>query len=271
MGVLTLTPSCRRTCSASRTSVQRPDLQCVFVPGSYKEGKHYVLDDYPGVTGGWWQHRPLSRGHVRARSTDVYEDPLSSPLPGAQPDQEAAVAGMKIIRGLLHSPALAKYQWRNGAGRPTQHRRAVADFCKHHGSTGYHLRARPAWARRPIRCRWWTTLLRVRGVANLRVIDASGHARDHLRQHLCRHADDRREGRGSGSRQTPSRLIPETLIAGPPQDRQALGAERESIFRRRPWPNTILMPIFSSTADGRRATPGRSPISTRPPARPSAS
>ena len=47
-----------------------PDLQCVFTPGSYAQGKTYVLDDYPGVTAGAWPHRPESHGHVRAVSTD---------------------------------------------------------------------------------------------------------------------------------------------------------------------------------------------------------
>ena len=40
--------------------LDQPDLQGVFTPGSYKEGAVYVLDDYPGMTAGAWQHRPES-------------------------------------------------------------------------------------------------------------------------------------------------------------------------------------------------------------------
>lgn len=174
-GVLTLTPSQAHLFCKSNAGVPRPDLQCVFVPGSYKEGKHYVLDDYPGVTGGWWQHRPLSRGHVRARSTNVYEDPLIQPNYLAHSlDQEVMVAGMKIIRGLLHSPALAKYLVEETVpGVQLSTDEQLLDFCKHHGSTGYHLvgTARMGPASDPMAV--VDDSLRVRGVANLRVIDAS--------------------------------------------------------------------------------------------------
>ncbi len=127
------------------------------------------------MTGGWWQHRPLSRGHVRARSTDVYEDPLIQPNYLAHSlDQEVMVAGMKIIRGLLHSPALAKYLVEETVpGVQLSTDEQLLDFCKHHGSTGYHLvgTARMGPASDPMAV--VDDSLRVRGVANLRVIDAS--------------------------------------------------------------------------------------------------
>src|SRR5438105_12994457 len=44
-----------------------PDVQCVFALASYKPGLIRKLDDKPGITGGPWQMRPLSRGYVLAR------------------------------------------------------------------------------------------------------------------------------------------------------------------------------------------------------------
>ena len=125
----------------SRPELDLPDLQCVFTPGSYQEGRHYMLDDYPGVTAGAWQHRPLSKGHVHARSADLWVDPVIQPnYLDHELDQQVMVAGMQLMRTILHSPLLAGFFVEETVPGP-----AVAsddemlDFCKNHGSTGYHL------------------------------------------------------------------------------------------------------------------------------------
>nr|WP_205970950.1 GMC family oxidoreductase N-terminal domain-containing protein [Paraburkholderia sp. Tr-20389] len=173
--VLTLTPSQAHLFCKSSPEVDTPDLQCVFVPGSYKEGKHYVLDDYPGVTGGWWQHRPLSRGYVRARSRDVFEDPIIQPnYLSHSLDQEVMVAGMKIIRGLLHSSTLAKYlEEETVPGMDVSTDEKMLDFCKSHGSTGYHLVGTARMGPKSDPMSVVDDSLRVHGLENLRVIDAS--------------------------------------------------------------------------------------------------
>ena len=56
-----------------------PDVQCVFAPGSFKEGQIGALDDFPGMTAGVWQMRPLSRGIVEAKSADARQAPLINP------------------------------------------------------------------------------------------------------------------------------------------------------------------------------------------------
>jgi choline dehydrogenase len=173
--VLTLTPSQAHLFCKSAANVETPDLQCVFVPGSYKEGKHYVLDDYPGVTGGWWQHRPLSRGYVRARSTNVFEDPVTQPnyLQHAV-DQEVMVAGMKIIRDLLHSSTLSKYLVEETApGIDVSTDEQMLDFCKRNGSTGYHLVGTARMAPKSDPMAVVDDTLCVHGLERLRVIDAS--------------------------------------------------------------------------------------------------
>lgn len=173
--VLALTPSQAHLFCKSKPDIETPDLQCVFVPGSYQEGKHYVLDSYPGVTGGWWQHRPLSRGYVNARSTDVFEDPIIQPNYLAHPeDQEVMVAGMKIIRNLLHSPILSQYlEEETIPGITVQTDEQLLDFCRNNGSTGYHLVGTARMGPKSDPMSVVDDQLRVHGIENLRVIDAS--------------------------------------------------------------------------------------------------
>ncbi|MFK1434788.1 GMC family oxidoreductase [Pseudomonas aeruginosa] len=173
--ILALVPSQVFLFCKSKEDEPFPDLQCVFTPGSYKEGKHYVLDSYPGVTGGWWQHRPQSKGYVRARSTDMFEDPIIQPNYLEHPvDQEVMVAGMKIIRKLLHSPILEKYLVEETIpGAKVQTDEQMLDFCRLNGSTGYHLVGTARMGARTDRMAVVDNELRVHGMQNLRVIDAS--------------------------------------------------------------------------------------------------
>ena len=90
-----------------------PDLQCVFTPGSYAAGKTYILDDYPGMTAGAWPHRPESSGHVAARSTDPWVDPVIQPNYLADAgDRRVMLGGIRLIRRLLQTPELAAYRER---------------------------------------------------------------------------------------------------------------------------------------------------------------
>ena len=63
----------------SREGLNAPDLQGVFTPASYREGYIGMLDDYPGMTCGVWQHRPESVGYVHARSSNPFRDPIVQP------------------------------------------------------------------------------------------------------------------------------------------------------------------------------------------------
>jgi choline dehydrogenase len=139
--ILSQAPSQVYLFTRSRPELDIPDIQSVFTPGSYKEGKHYVLDDYPGATAGAWQHRPLSRGHVRARSTDIDVDPLIQPNYLKDPlDREVLVAGMRQIRNVLHVPALRKYlEAETVPGPDVQTNDEWLEYCRQKGSTGYHL------------------------------------------------------------------------------------------------------------------------------------
>jgi choline dehydrogenase len=152
-----------------------PDLQCVFTPGSYVEGRAYILDDYPGMTAGAWQHRPESTGWVRARSTDVFEDPEIQPnyLTDSM-DRRIHLGGIRLIRRLLATPELAPYVDRETLPGPAvQSDDELLDFAYRNGSTTYHLigTARMGPATDPTAV--VDDRLLVHGMAGLRVVDAS--------------------------------------------------------------------------------------------------
>lgn len=173
--ILALVPSQVYMFARSAPAIDLPDLQCVFTPGSYKEGKHYVLDNYPGVTGGAWQHRPQSRGHVRAVSSDPWVDPLIQPnYLDHVVDQQVMVAGMKFVRAMLHRPELAPFLTAETIPGPgVDSDEALLDFCRHNGSTGYHLVGTARMGRADDRLSVVDAQLRVHGLEGLRVADAS--------------------------------------------------------------------------------------------------
>ncbi len=152
-----------------------PDLQCVFTPGSYKQGKVYILDDFPGMTAGAWAHRPQSTGHVRARSADVFVDPMIQPnyLSDAN-DRQVTLGGIRLIRRLLHSPQLATFVDREVLpGLDVESDEDLLAFAYANGSTAYHLigTARMGPATDPAAV--VDDQLRVHGLQGLRVVDAS--------------------------------------------------------------------------------------------------
>ncbi len=173
--ILATTPSHVHVFWKSFEGLDQPDLQCVFTPGSYAEGKVYILDDYPGVTCGAWQHRPESTGWVRARSANVFEDPEINPNYLSDPiDVRTHIAGMRLVRRMLGTPELAKYLERETLPGPqVQTDDELLDFAKRNASTTYHLigTARMGPATDPTAV--VDDRLRVHGMEALRVVDAS--------------------------------------------------------------------------------------------------
>jgi choline dehydrogenase len=173
--ILTLCPSLVHWFWKSHDSLDFPDLQGVFTPASYKDGFLGLLDDYPGMTAGVWQHRPESTGYVRARTTDPFRDPIIQPNYLADPmDRRVLLSGMKLARRLLHTPELAPYfDGDTLPGPDVQTDDELLDYARHYGSTAYHLigtaRMGPASDRTTV----VDDQLRVHGLQALRVADAS--------------------------------------------------------------------------------------------------
>jgi choline dehydrogenase len=173
--ILATAPSQVHVFWKSWEGLDAPDLQCVFTPGSYQQGRTYILDNYPGMTAGAWPHRPESTGHVRARSTDPFVDPVIQPNYLADPiDRRVTLGGIRLIRRLLGTPELAPYVDREMLPGPeVQADDELLDFARANGSTCYHLigTARMGPATDPGAVVGDTLL--VHGMQGLRVVDAS--------------------------------------------------------------------------------------------------
>ncbi|MBS0562303.1 MAG: choline dehydrogenase, partial [Proteobacteria bacterium] len=156
-------------------TMQDPDLQGVFTPGSYKAGFIGMLDKFPGMTVGVWQHRPESVGFVRARSTDPFQDPAIQPNYLSHPmDRQVLVKGLRLARGLLRTPELARYYaGEELPGDAAQTDDELLDYARRYGSTAYHLigTARMGPSSDPTAV--VDDELRVHGLQGLRVVDAS--------------------------------------------------------------------------------------------------
>ena len=150
-----------------------PDVQCVFAPASYKPGLIRKFDDRPGITGGPWQMRPLSRGYVLVRTPDPHDQPAINPRYLAEDtDQRAIVGGLKFLRRLFAAPALAKYIIEeNVPGPSVQSDDELLDYARANGSTVYHASCSCMMGNHGMSV--VDDQLRVHGLAALRVIDAS--------------------------------------------------------------------------------------------------
>ena len=150
-----------------------PDLQCVFAPASYKPGLIRRLDDRPGITGGPWQMRPLSRGYVQVRTPDPHDQPAINPRYLAEDtDQRAIVGGLKFLRRLFAAPALAKHIiGENLPGPGVQSDDELLDYARSNGSTVYHASCSCMMGNHGMAV--VDDQLRVHGLEALRVVDAS--------------------------------------------------------------------------------------------------
>jgi choline dehydrogenase len=174
-GILALNPTLIYVFWKSDERVDNYDLQFTFTPASYKEGVQSTLDDFPGMTIASWQQRPDSSGYVRARSADPFEPPVMQPnYLVAESDRRVLLAGMKLARRLLASQPLGKYYDREEfPGANVQSDDELLSAAKQRGTTTFHLMGTCRMAPDSDPTAVVDDQLRVRGLASLRVVDAS--------------------------------------------------------------------------------------------------
>jgi len=173
--ILALSPSLVHWFWKSREGLNAPDLQGVFTPASYREGYIGMLDDYPGMTCGVWQHRPESMGYVHARSSNPFQDPIVQPNYLEDPrDQEVLLGGMRVARHLMQTPELAKFfDAETLPGKDVTTDDELLDYARRVGVSCYHVMGTARMGPSSDPSAVVDDELRVHGVAGLRVADAS--------------------------------------------------------------------------------------------------
>ena len=182
-GVLTWSPGMFSLFSRTLPGLEAPDIQLNGGPLSWAEEagegrwpglRIGVPEAAPGLTIGVWQCRPESRGSVTLASPDPAAAPRIAPRHlSAAADRDCLVRGMRLARRWLAAPPLAGIV--AGEARPGPAAESDADLLDYAQATGgtvYHpcgtVRMGGAHDGAPLDAQ-----LRLRGVAGLRVVDAS--------------------------------------------------------------------------------------------------
>jgi choline dehydrogenase len=173
--ILAVSPSVVHFHWRSDGAAGRPDLQGVFSPASYQAGRVGVLDHYPGMSCGFWLHRPQSAGRVSIRSNDPLQDPkIEAGYLTHAADRQAMLGGLRLARRLLATQALAPYYGAETLpGAQVEQDDELLDYIRQVGASSYHLNgtAKMGPADDPLSV--VDHALRVHGVKGLRIADAS--------------------------------------------------------------------------------------------------
>ena len=156
----------------TRPELTTPDVESHFI--TFSSGRMGTgLHQFSGFTASICQLRPESRGSVYIKSSDPLAAPAIQPnYLSTEGDRATMVAGIKLLRGIMAQPAMQPYvaaEYEPGPQAASD--ASLLDYVRDKGSTIYH----PSCT-----CRMGSDAgavvddrLRVRGLAGLRVIDAS--------------------------------------------------------------------------------------------------
>ncbi len=173
-GPLTMAPSQLGAFTRSSAEYATPNLQFHVQPLSldrFGEDPH----PFPAFTASVCNLRPTSRGSVRIRSRDTDEAPVIRPNYLSTPeDQRVAVDALRLVRQVVSMPALQKYrpeEYKPGASLTTDDE--LLHGAREIGTTIFHPVGTAKMGIESDPMAVTDARLRVRGVENLRVIDAS--------------------------------------------------------------------------------------------------
>lgn len=156
----------------TRSELELPDIELVFAPVFYMDNG-FKNPDLHGFSIGIALQHPQSRGEIRLRSIDPFAAPLIQPnYFAAERDLATVIEGVKLARALLGAKLFDQYRGKEWwPGEQARDDNGIAEHIRQTSETIYH----------PVgTCQMGNGTmavvdeqLRVRGVAGLRVIDAS--------------------------------------------------------------------------------------------------
>jgi choline dehydrogenase len=172
-GALTFAPGMVFGFARTRPELAQPDVQFHFMHMSFSSAATRMLDKHPGMTLAVYQCRPESSGSIHTRSADPLEKPAIRPnFLAAQLDRETIVAGLRLGRRLVGNSAMDRYRAQETVpGEQAKTDANILDFARHYGQTAYHPAGTCKMGNDPMAV--VDDQLRVHGIANLRVVDAS--------------------------------------------------------------------------------------------------
>ncbi len=173
-GPLTMAPSQLGLFTRSQAHLATPDLEYHVQPLSLdKFGE--PLHNFPAFTASVCHLRPASRGYVHIRDAAPASAPAIAPCYlSHEDDRQTAVRALRLTRRIVAQPALAPYfpqEYLPGIGADSD--AALLQAAGDIGTTIFHPVGTCAMGRPDDPQAVTDTELRVRGIAKLRVIDAS--------------------------------------------------------------------------------------------------
>ena len=173
-GPMSMAPSQLGAFARSDPGQATPNLQYHVQPLSLEKFGD-PLHAFPAFTASVCNLRPTSRGHVRIASHDSYAAPLIAPhYLSTAADRHTAADAIRITRAIVAAPALARYQpeeFKPGVAYQTEEELAQAAGLI--GTTIFHPVGTCKMGKLSDPMTVVDSALRVRGVAGLRVVDAS--------------------------------------------------------------------------------------------------
>jgi choline dehydrogenase len=173
-GVLTWSPGMVGVFARTAPGLTAPDVQLNGGPLSWQDGRIGVPEREPGLTLGVWGTRPASRGTVTLATPRAEDAPVIAPRFLTAPEDCATlVRGMRLARRwMAAAPLRGIVVGEVRPGPAAEGEEALAAFAAATGGTVYHpcgtVRMGPEGSGAPL-----DPALRLRGVAGLRVVDAS--------------------------------------------------------------------------------------------------
>lgn len=173
-GPMSMAPSQLGAFARSDAAQATPNLQYHVQPLSLEKFGD-PLHAFPAFTASVCNLRPTSRGHVRIASADSYAPPKITPMYLSTPeDRQVAADALKLTRRIAAAPALAQYQPQEFKPSPAfQSDEELAAAAGAIGTTIFHPVGTCRMGRKNDTSAVVDSELRVRGVAGLRVADAS--------------------------------------------------------------------------------------------------